>query len=63
MPGPIGLCLFTWFGPPARTRIAFNTANLVARFTNYRFELKHWGEQHQKTVAMTDEAAWAGDLP
>ena len=44
----------------ARKRIAFNTANLVARFTNYRFELKHWGEQHQKTVAMTDEAAWAG---
>ncbi|MBI5383159.1 MAG: sugar phosphate isomerase/epimerase [Verrucomicrobia bacterium] len=42
----------------ARKRIAFNTANLVARFTNYRFELKHWGEQHQKTVALTDEAAW-----
>jgi sugar phosphate isomerase/epimerase len=41
------------------SRVAFNTANLVARFTNYRFELKHWGEQHQKTVAMTDEAAWA----
>jgi sugar phosphate isomerase/epimerase len=44
----------------ARQRIAFNTANLVARFTNYRFELKRWGEQHQKTVALTDEAAWAG---
>ena len=40
-------------------RVAFNTANLVARFTHYRFELKRWGEQHQKTVAMTDEAAWA----
>lgn len=43
----------------AGRRVAFNTANLVARFTNYRFELKHWGEQHQKTVAMTDEVAWA----
>jgi sugar phosphate isomerase/epimerase len=36
---------------PDRKPVAFNTANLVARFTNYRFELKHWGEQHQKTVA------------
>jgi L-ribulose-5-phosphate 3-epimerase len=39
-------------------RVAFNTANLVARFTDYRFELKRWGEQHQKTVALTDAAAW-----
>jgi len=43
----------------ARHHVAFNTANLVARCTDYRFELKHWGEQHQKTVAVTDEAAWA----
>lgn len=43
----------------AGKRVAFNTANLVARFTHYRFELKHWGEQHQKTVAQTDAAAWA----
>lgn len=43
---------------PAKKRIAFNTANLVARFTNYHYELKNWGEQHQKTVAMTDAAAW-----
>jgi len=46
---------------PARAgsvKIAFNTANLVARFTNYRFELSHWGDQHQKTLAATDEAAW-----
>lgn len=43
----------------AGRRVAFNTANLVARVTNYRFELAHWGEQHQKTVALTDEAAWA----
>jgi L-ribulose-5-phosphate 3-epimerase len=43
----------------AKKRLAFNTANLVARVSNYRYELKHWGEQHQKTVALTDEAAWA----
>jgi len=59
-----GLCLpQTGCGSPPssqdRKPIAFNTANLVARFTNYRFELKHWGDQHQKTVAQTDEAAWA----
>lgn len=60
-----GFCLAvagcaSWQGSTSpRNRIAFNTANLVARFTNYRFELKHWGEQHQKTVARTDEAAWA----
>lgn len=42
-----------------KQRVAFNTANLVARYTNYRFELKHWGEQHQLTVARTDEKAWA----
>lgn len=42
----------------AHKRVAFNTANLVTRFTHYRFELAHWAEQHRKTVAMTDEAAW-----
>jgi sugar phosphate isomerase/epimerase len=52
-------CVSARRGIAARNRTVFNTANLVARFTNYRFELKHWGEQHQKTVAMTDEAAWA----
>lgn len=41
-----------------RNRIAFNTANLVARYTNYRYQLSHWGEQHQKTVAETDATAW-----
>jgi sugar phosphate isomerase/epimerase len=41
-------------------RIAFNTANLVARVTGYRYELSHWGEQHRKTVAATDERAWRG---
>lgn len=39
-------------------KIAFNTANLVARFSGYRFELCHWGEQHTRTVEATDEAAW-----
>jgi L-ribulose-5-phosphate 3-epimerase len=38
--------------------IAFNTANLVARVTGYRFELKQWGDQHARTVAQTDEAEW-----
>jgi len=42
----------------SKYKIAFNTANLVARFTGYRFELKNWGMQHQKTVAATDETAW-----
>jgi sugar phosphate isomerase/epimerase len=44
--------------PPNRQRIAFNTANLVGRVSGYRYELQHWGEQHQKTVAATDEKAW-----
>lgn len=39
-------------------RVAFNTANLVARVTDFRFALSNWGEQHQKTVAATDETAW-----
>ena len=39
-------------------RIAFVTANLVAQVSGYRFELAQWGEQHKKTVAATDEAAW-----
>jgi sugar phosphate isomerase/epimerase len=39
-------------------RVAFNTANLVARETDYHFKLENWGDQHSKTVAATDEAAW-----
>jgi L-ribulose-5-phosphate 3-epimerase len=39
-------------------RVAFNTANLVARVTGYRYELSHWMDQHNKTIAATDEAAW-----
>lgn len=38
--------------------IAFVTANLVARVSGYRFELARWGEQHEKTIAGTDAAAW-----
>ena len=62
--GSAGLCLSqtgcaTSGRSVATKRIAFNTANLVARVSGYRFELKNWGEQHQKTVAATDEAAWA----
>jgi len=62
--GAAGLCLtqpgcVSTRPGAARKRVAFNTANLVGRFTDYRFELKRWGEQHQKTVALTDEAAWA----
>ncbi len=41
-----------------RPPVAFNTANLVARYTGYRFELKNWGAQHELTVAKTDQAAW-----
>lgn len=43
----------------AQTKIAFNTANLVARVTGHRFELSNWGQQHQKTAQQTDEKAWA----
>ncbi len=38
--------------------IAFNTANLVARVTNYRYDLNNWMNQHKQTVAATDAAAW-----
>jgi sugar phosphate isomerase/epimerase len=62
--GGAGLCLSQTGCVSSRRsaagkRVAFNTANLVARVSGYRFELKNWGEQHGKTVAMTDEAAWA----
>jgi L-ribulose-5-phosphate 3-epimerase len=40
------------------SRVAFNTANLVARVSGYHYELAHWMDQHRKTVAATDEAAW-----
>jgi len=41
-----------------RAPIAFNTANLVARVTGYRYQLKNWMDQHAKTAAATDAAAW-----
>jgi sugar phosphate isomerase/epimerase len=37
---------------------AFNTANLVARVTGYRYQLSQWMDQHKKTIATTDEVAW-----
>jgi sugar phosphate isomerase/epimerase len=40
--------------------VAFNTANLVARVSGYRYALASWMEQHKKTIAATDEAAWRG---
>ncbi len=52
-------CVSSHCTSSANKRIAFNTANLVARFTGYRYELKRWGDQHQLTVARTDEAAWS----
>jgi len=42
----------------AQDRISFNTANLVARVTGYHYALINWMDQHQRTVAATDEAAW-----
>jgi L-ribulose-5-phosphate 3-epimerase len=39
--------------------ICFNTANLVARVTGYHFKMDKWGEQHEKTVAATNEHEWA----
>ncbi len=44
---------------PSPAPIAFNTANLVGQVTDYHYELKQWGDQHQKTMAATDERAWA----
>jgi sugar phosphate isomerase/epimerase len=44
--------------PTAAKDPAFLTANLVARVTGYRYQLSQWMEQHKKTIAATDEAAW-----
>jgi L-ribulose-5-phosphate 3-epimerase len=44
--------------PTSAKRVAFNTANLVARVTGYHYNLSQWMDQHQKTIAATDEAAW-----
>ncbi len=40
-------------------RMAFNTANFVARQTGWRFELKNWGEQDRITRERTDEREFA----
>ena len=45
-------------GKHTAARVAFVTANLVARVSDYRFELAHWGEQHKKTITATDAGAW-----
>ena len=44
--------------PTPAKNAAFNTANLVARVTGYHYNLSQWMDQHQKTIAATDEAAW-----
>jgi sugar phosphate isomerase/epimerase len=49
--------LFADVPTPAKN-VAFNTANLVARVSGYRFSLSNWMDQHKKTIAATDEAAW-----
>jgi len=41
-------------------KVAFVTANFVARVSGYRFELARWGDQHKKTIAATDSKAWEG---
>lgn len=40
------------------SKIAFNTANFVARVSDYRFQLRNWMAQHDATIAQTDENAW-----
>ena len=44
--------------PTPAKHAAFNTANLVARVSGYRYQPSQWMDQHQKTIAATDEAAW-----
>jgi sugar phosphate isomerase/epimerase len=39
--------------------ILFNTANLVARFSDYRFTLSDWGGQEKKTIEGTDDREFA----
>lgn len=40
-------------------KIAFNTANLVGRVTDYRFKLSDWMKQHELTAKKTDEREWS----
>lgn len=46
-----------WAGE-AGARVAFCGANLVARVSDYRFELKNWMKQHHATIKATDVAEW-----
>lgn len=39
-------------------KVAFNTANCVARETGWRFDLKDWGQQDALTRERTDERVW-----
>ncbi|HUL79074.1 MAG TPA: sugar phosphate isomerase/epimerase family protein [Vicinamibacteria bacterium] len=45
-------------GATPASRVSFNTANLVGRVSGYRYQLSQWMDQHNKTIAATDEAAW-----
>jgi len=38
--------------------VAFCGANLVARVSDYQFELKNWMKQHHATIKATDAAEW-----
>lgn len=38
--------------------IAFNTANLVAHYSGYHFQLADWVKQHQQVVERTHLAEW-----
>jgi sugar phosphate isomerase/epimerase len=38
--------------------VAFCSANLVARVSDYRFELTSWMKQHYATIQATDAAEW-----
>ncbi len=40
-------------------KVAFNTANLVAQVTDWKFSLSRWGHQDRLTRDATDERAWA----
>jgi sugar phosphate isomerase/epimerase len=39
-------------------QIAFNSANLVAHYSGYRFKLSEWGNQHQLAASRTGIAEW-----
>jgi len=55
--GTVGCSRLKNAGRP-HSSVAFVTANLVAQVSGYQFKLAHWGDQHKKTAAATDAAAW-----